>query len=62
MKNRKKTSFTLDIETMQGLSHLAKINKRSMANMIDILVSEKLNERENEFFKHMNKKEKNTRK
>lgn len=62
MKNRKKTSFTLDIETMQGLSHLAKINKRSMANMIEILVSEKLNERENEFFKHMNKKEKNTRK
>jgi hypothetical protein len=62
MKNRKKTSFTLDIETMQGLSHLAKINKRSMANMIDILVSEKLNERENEFFNHMNKKEKNTRK
>jgi hypothetical protein len=62
MKNRKKTSFTLDIETMQGLSHLAKINKRSMANMIDILVSEKLKERENEFFNHMNKKEKNTRK
>jgi hypothetical protein len=47
---------------MQGLSHLAKINKRSMANMIDILVSEKLKERENEFFNHMNKKEKNTRK
>jgi hypothetical protein len=62
MKNRKKTSFTLDIETMQGLSHLAKINKRSMANMIDILVSDKLKERENEFFNHMNKKEKNTRK
>lgn len=62
MKNRKKTSFTLDTETMQGLSHLAKINKRSMANMIEILVSEKLKERENEFFNHMNKKEKNTRK
>lgn len=59
MTNRKKTSFTLDVETMTGLSHLSKISKRSMSNMIQVLVAKELGRRENEFFKHMNKKEKN---
>lgn len=59
MTNKKKTSFTLDVETMTGLSHLSKISKRSMSNMIQVLVADELNRREKEFFKHMNKKEKN---
>jgi len=62
MTNKKKTSFTLDVETMTGLSHLSKISKRSMSNMIQVLVAEKLALRENDFFNHMDKKEKNKRK
>lgn len=58
MKNKKKTSFTLDVETMTGLSHLSKISKRSMSNMIQVLVAEELERREKDFFNHMNKKEK----
>ncbi len=61
MTNKKKTSFTLDVETMTGLSHLSKISKRSMANMIQVLVANELERRENEFFNHMDRKERKTK-
>ena len=37
---KKITSFSLDEETLELLKKIAEINKRSMANMLSILIEE----------------------
>lgn len=57
-KNRIKTSFTLSAECIEGLRHLSKINQRSMSNMFEKLIADKLTERKDEFFAHIDKRQK----